>query len=184
MSLNKIERPQNEKELFIYRYPLLNETLEMGTTIVVNENEVVVLVKNGKVFDVFPHGEHKLSTETMPLLTAHMSLRKHDVFKCDIYFVSLFTYQNLKWAMVNSIVLRDNTFGSVAIKASGNFSFRIFNVSLFMNNLFGKITEFNNEDISSYLRNLIVTGPKNQSSVFLYSFLRIPGYFSSRYSSR
>lgn len=158
MSLNKVERPQNEQELFIYRYPLLNETLEMGTTLVVHENETAVLVKRGKIFDIYPKGEYKLSPETMPLLTNHMSLKKHDTFKCDVYFVSLYTYQNLKWAMVNSLVLRDNTFGSVAIKASGNFSFRIFNVNLFMNNLFGKITEFNDEDISSYLRNLIVTG--------------------------
>ena len=83
----------------------------------------------------------------MPLLTKYLSLKKHDTFTCDVYFVSLYTYQNLKWAMVNSIVIRDNTFGSVAIKASGNFSFRIFNVPLFMNSLFGKIVEFNQDDI-------------------------------------
>ena len=54
MSLNKVERPQNEQELFIYRYPLLNETLEMGTTLVVHENETAVLVKRGKIFDIYP----------------------------------------------------------------------------------------------------------------------------------
>ena len=158
MSINIVERPMNDSELFIFRYPLLNNKMEMGTTIAVHDNEAAVLVKNGKVFDVYPKGEHKLSPETMPLLTKHLSLKKHDTFTCDVYFVSLFTYQNLKWAMINDMVVRDNTFGSVSIKASGNFSFRIFNVSLFMTNLFGKITEFNDEDISSYLRNLIVNG--------------------------
>lgn len=158
MSINIIERPQNDSELFIFRYPLLNNTMQMGTTLVVHENEAAVLVKNAKVCDVYIKGEHKLSPETMPILTKHLSLKKHDTFTCDVYFVSLFTYQNMKWAMVNSMVLRDNTFGSVAIKASGNFSFKVFNVQLFMKNLFGKITEFNDEDISSYLRNLIVNG--------------------------
>lgn len=158
MSINIVERPKNDSELFIFRYPLLNNTMEMGTTIKVGENEAAVLVKNGQVFDVFPKGEYVLSSQTMPLLTKHLALKKHTAFTCDVYFVSLYTYQNLKWAMVNSLVLRDNAFGSVAIKASGNFSFKIFNVSLFMKNLFGKITEFNNEDISSYLRNLIVNG--------------------------
>lgn len=158
MSVNIIQRPNEEKELFIYRYPLLNETMESGTTIKVGSNEAAVLVKNGKIFDVFPKGDHVLSKETMPLLANHLSLKKHTTFTCEVYFVSLYTYKNMKWAMVNSMVVRDNSFGSVAIKASGNFSFKILNVSLFMNNLFGKITEFNNEDVSSYLRNLIVNG--------------------------
>ena len=158
MSVNIVQRPEQEKNLFIYRYPLLNETLEMGTTIKVEENEAAVLVKNGKVYDVYPKGEHVLSATTMPLLTKQLSLKKNEVFRCEVYFVSLYSYQNIKWAMVNSMVVRDNTFGSVSIKASGNFSFKIFNVPLFMDNLFGKISEFNNEDVSSYLRNLIVAG--------------------------
>lgn len=158
MSINLVKRPENEQDAFIFRFPLLNNTLAMGTTLEVGANEAAVLVKNGKIFDVFPSGTHTFSLTTIPLLSKYLSLKKNSSFTCDVYFVSLYTYQNLKWAMVNSVVVRDNTFGSVSIKASGNFSFRIFNVSLFMNNLFGKITEFNNDDISLYLRNLIVTG--------------------------
>ena len=158
MSINKIERPESEKELFIYRFPLLNNLIEMGSTLKVGPDEAAVLVKNGKVYDVFPKGEHILNTKTMPLLTKGLELKKNHGFSCDVYFVSLYAYQNLKWAMINSVVVRDNTFGSVAIKASGNFSFKVFNVSLFMTNMFGKITEFNDEDITSYLRNMIVNG--------------------------
>lgn len=158
MSINKIERPESEKELFIYRFPLLNNLIEMGSTLKVGADEAAVLVKNGKVYDVFPKGEHILNTKTMPLLTKGLELKKNHGFSCDVYFVSLYAYQNLKWAMINSVVVRDNTFGSVAIKASGNFSFKVFNVSLFMTNMFGKITEFNDEDITSYLRNMIVNG--------------------------
>ena len=158
MSINKIERPESEKELFIYRFPLLNNLIEMGSTLKVGADEAAVLVKNGKVYDVFPKGEHILNTKTMPLLTKGLDLKKNHGFSCDVYFVSLYAYQNLKWAMINSVVVRDNTFGSVSIKASGNFSFKVFNVSLFMTNMFGKITEFNDEDITSYLRNMIVNG--------------------------
>lgn len=158
MSINRIERPENEKELFIYRFPLLNNTIEMGASLKVGADEAAVLVKDGVVYDVFPRGEHILTTTTMPLLTKGLSLKKHANFSCDVYFVSLYLYQNLKWAMVNSVIIRDNTFGSVAIKASGNFSFKVMNVALFMTNMFGKITEFNDEDISSYLRNMIVNG--------------------------
>lgn len=158
MSVNIVERPKEEKDLFIYRYPLLNQTLETGTTIRVKENEAAILVKSGKVYDVYPTGEHVLSATTMPLLKKHLAKRRVTTFTCDVYFVSLYTYKNLKWAMVNPMVVRDNTFGSVSIRASGNFSFKILNVTLFMTTLFGKIAAFNNEDISSYIRNLIVNG--------------------------
>lgn len=158
MSINKIERPESDKELFIYRFPLLGNLIEMGSTLTVGPDEAAVLVKDGKVYDVFPKGVHTLNTQTMPLLTNGLSLKKNHGFSCDIYFVSLYAYQNLKWAMINSVVVRDNTFGSVPIKASGNFSFKVFNVSLFMTNMFGKITEFNDEDITSYMRNMIVNG--------------------------
>lgn len=158
MSINRIERPESEKALFIYRFPLLNSTIDMGAKLVVGQDEAAVLVKDGRVYDVFPKGEYDLDTTTMPLLTKGLSLKKHGHFVCDVYFLSLYTYQNLKWAMINSVVVRDNTFGSVSIKASGNFSFKVFNVSNFMSNMFGKIAEFNDDDVTSYLRNLIVSG--------------------------
>ena len=158
MSINVIKRPNNESELFIFRYPLLNNTLSMGVTIEVGENEAVALVKNGKIYDVFHCGKHVLSPQTMPKLAQHLLLKKSSSFTCDIYFISLYTYNNIKWAMINPVVVRDNTFGSISIKASGNFAFRVLNVGLFMENLFGKITEFNDDDVSSYLRNLIVAG--------------------------
>ena len=158
MSINILERPKNEKDLFIYRYPLLDKTVAMGSTIKVGEGEAAVLVKEGHVYDVFAKGEHVVSVSSAPLITEALGLKKNDSFACEVYFVSLYTYENLKWAMVNPLIVRDNTFGSVSIKASGNFSFKVFNVSLFMKNLFGKITEFNDEDVSSYLRNLIVNG--------------------------
>ena len=62
MSINRIERPENEKELFIYRYPLLNNTIEMGASLKVGQDEAAVLVKDGIVYDVFPRGEHILTS--------------------------------------------------------------------------------------------------------------------------
>ena len=59
MSINLISRPDNERDLFIFRYPLLNETIQTGATLVVQDNEAAVLVNNGKVYDVFIKGEHK-----------------------------------------------------------------------------------------------------------------------------
>ena len=159
-SLETIVCPQTEESVFVLRYPLLNNSIKIGTKLMVKQNQVAVFVYNGEVLDVLPEGIHVLNVQTLPKLAAykHWDKRFNSSFKCDIYFVSLVLFDNLKWGMVNSLIIRDNDFGSVAIKCFGNFSFKVVDASLIMKELFGKIAEFNNEDISLYLKTLIVTG--------------------------
>lgn len=161
MSISVISRPDNEKDLFVYRFPLLNSNIKYGSELLVKEDEAAILVKDGIAFDVFPTGNYTLSKQNTPKLSQYLDLKNHSKFTCEVYFISLYTYQNIKWAMVNSLVVRDNTFGSISIRASGNFSFKVYNVSLFMTSLLGKITTFNYEDITSYLRNIVVIGITN-----------------------
>lgn len=159
-SLDIIECPNTEDSTFVLRYPLLNNTVKIGTKLLVKQNQVAVIVEDGNVFDVLSEGVHVLTVETLPKLAAfkHWDKKFHSTFRCEVYFVSLTLFANLKWGMVNSLIIRDNDFGSVAIKCFGNFAFKISNAEFFMKELFGKITEFNNEDITLYLKTLIVTG--------------------------
>lgn len=159
-SLSLIECPNTEESTFVLRYPLLNNSIRVGTKLFVKQNQVAVLVENGQVFDVLTEGVHVLDSETLPKFAAHKHWHKrfNSTFVCEIYFVSLLLFDNLKWGMVNSLIIRDNDFGSVAIKCFGNFSFKISNAEIFMTQLFGKISEFNNEDVTLYLKTLIVTG--------------------------
>lgn len=159
-SLSIIECPNSEDSTFVLRYPLLNNSLHTGTKLLVKQNQVAVFVENGIVLDVLSEGVHVLNGETLPKVAAqkHWSKNFKGSFVCEIYFISLSLFDNLKWGTVNSIILRDNDFGSVSIKCFGNFAFKISDASKFMKELFGKISEFNNEDVSLYLRTLIVTG--------------------------
>lgn len=159
-SLEVIQCPNTEDNVFVLRYPLLNNSLRIGTKLLVKQNQVAVFVENGVVFDVLAEGVHILNVANLPKLAAHKHWDKRfsSTFRCEIYFVSLTLFSNLKWGMVNSVIIRDNDFGSVAIKCFGNIAFKVANAELFMNELFGKISEFNNEDVSLYLKTLIVTG--------------------------
>ena len=159
-SLSMIECPDTENDVFVLRFPLLNNSIKMGTKILVKQNQVAVFVENGVVFDVLDEGIHVLSVDTLPKLTEkkHWDRRFNAAFHCEIYFVSLTLFDNVKWAMVNSLIIRDNDFGSIAIKCFGNAAFKVVNAELFMKDLFGKIIQFNDEDIALYIRTLIVTG--------------------------
>lgn len=158
--LSTIECPNSEESIFVLRYPLLNNTLHTDTKLLVKQNQVAVIVDNGTVLDVLPEGVHVLNPETLPHFAAHKHWGKSfkGSFICEVYFISLTLFDNLKWGMVNSLIIRDNDFGSIPIKCFGNFAFKISDAKVFMANLFGKITEFNNEDVALYLKTLIVTG--------------------------
>lgn len=159
-SLSMIECPNTEDNIFVLRFPLLNNSIKMGTKILVKQNQVAVFVENGEVLDVLTEGIHVLSVETLPELAnkKHWDRRFNSAFHCEIYFVSLTLFDNIKWGMVNSLIIRDNDFGSIAIKCFGNFAFKVVNAKTFMKDLFGKITQFNDEDIALYVKTLIVTG--------------------------
>lgn len=159
-SLKCIECPNTEESTFVLRYPLLNNSIKIGTKLIVKPNQVAVFVENNKIYDVLPEGEHTLDLQTLPIMAANKHWDKHfnSTFHCEIYFVSLTLFDNLKWGMVNSLIIRDNDFGSIAVKCFGNCAFKVSNAGLFMEQLFGKITSFNEEDISLYIKTLITTG--------------------------
>ena len=159
-SLKSIECPKTEESVFVLRYPLLNNSIRIGTTLLVKPNQVAVFVENNTVLDVLPEGTHILNQEKLPEMAAHKHWDKkfNSTFHCEIYFISLTLFDNLKWGMVNSLIIRDNDFGSVAIKCFGNCAFKVSNAKLFMEKLFGKITSFNATDISLYIKTLIITG--------------------------
>jgi len=159
-SLKSIECPNTEDSTFVLRYPLLNNSIKIGTKLLVKANQVAVFVEKGEVFDVLPEGTYSLSVESLPKLAAkkHWDRRFNGAFVCEIYFVALTLFDNLKWGMVNSLIIRDNDFGSVAIKCFGNCGFKVVDAGIFMKELFGKITSFNEEDTSLYIKTLITTG--------------------------
>ena len=159
-SLNTIECPNTEESVFVLRYPLLNNSLKIGTKLLVKQNQVAVFVDETDVLDVLPEGIYTLNVESLPKLAAkkHWDRKFNASFRCEIYFVSLTLFDNLKWGMVNSLIIRDNDFGSVAIKCFGNCSFKVVDAGIFMKELFGKISSFNDEDIALYIKTLIVTG--------------------------
>ena len=75
-SLNTIQCPNTEDSTFVLRYPLLNNSLRIGTKLLVKQNQVAVFVDSGIVLDVLPEGIHVLNQSTLPKLAAHKHWEK------------------------------------------------------------------------------------------------------------
>jgi outer membrane protein assembly factor BamB len=52
-----------------WRYPMADQEIQNGGQLVVRESQVAVFVNEGQIADVFGPGTHKLTTQTLPLLT-------------------------------------------------------------------------------------------------------------------
>ena len=79
-------------------------------------------------------------------------------FKSDIYFVSTKQFTNQKWGTVNPILVRDKDYGAVRIRGFGNYSFKVSDAYIFMQNLTGTLAKFETSQISDYLRSMVLSG--------------------------
>ena len=73
-----------------WRYPMAGNEIQYGGSLTVRESQMAVFVNEGKVADVFGPGMHKLTTQTLPVLTYLKNWDKlfQSPFKSDVYFFS------------------------------------------------------------------------------------------------
>ncbi len=146
--------------LILYKFPLGNNEVNKGSVLTVRESQVAIFVDKGRLADVFLPGMYKLSTDNIPVLTKLMSWKYgfERPFKSDIYFVNTKQFTNQKWGTVNPILIRDKDYGAVRVRAFGNYSFRVDDAYIFMQNLAGTSIHYETGEIVDYLRSLVVRG--------------------------
>ena len=158
--LKNIEWTDTSSDLIIWKYPINKDHVNKGSALTVRESQVAIFVDKGRLADVFLPGFYKLDTQNMPVLTKLMSWKYgfETPFKSDIYFVNTKQFTNQKWGTVNPILVRDKDYGAVRIRGFGNYSFRVDDAYVFMQNLSGTNTSFNASQITDYLRSMVVSG--------------------------
>ena len=73
-----------------WRFPMADMEIQNGASLTVRESQIALFVNEGKVADVFGPGTHKLTTQTLPVLTYLKNWDKlfESPFKSDVYFFS------------------------------------------------------------------------------------------------
>jgi membrane protease subunit (stomatin/prohibitin family) len=110
-----------------WRYPMAGNEIQYGGSLTVRESQVAVFVNEGKVADVFGPGMHKLTTQTLPVLTYLKNWDKlfQSPFKSDVYFFSTRQQIDRAGAPAQPITIRDKDFGAVRLRAFGNYAYRM-----------------------------------------------------------
>ena len=141
-----------------WRYPMQDFEIQYGGVLIVRDSQLAVFVNEGKIADVFQPGTHKLTTQTMPVLTYLKNWDKlfESPFKSDVYFFSTRIQLGRKWGTAQPITIRDKDFGMVRMRAFGLYSYRIADAAKFFKEVSGTRETYTREEVEEQVRNLIV----------------------------
>jgi membrane protease subunit (stomatin/prohibitin family) len=151
----------------------------IGSQLVVRENQWAVFFRDGKAYDVFGPGRHTLATQNIPILTAALTIPLFGAkpFRAEVYFVSQRTFTDLKWGTVEPILFRDSEFKMIRLRSNGIYTIQILDPQLFVNKIVGTRAIFTNYQIEDFLRGVIVGRLADILGDHLDSVLDLPRYF-------
>lgn len=154
-----IEWTDSSTDTMVYRFERYGNEIKYGAMLTVRESQAAILVNEGLIADVFQPGLYKLETKNMPILTTMQSWPHgfNSPFKAEVYFFSMRRFTDLKWGTKNPVMLRDQEFGPVRLRAFGTYAVRIKNPEIFVKEIVGTSGHFRTTEISDQLRNLITS---------------------------
>ena len=146
-----------------WRFPMADMEIQNGASLTVRESQMALFVNEGKAADVFGPGTHKLTTQTLPVLTYLKNWDKlfESPFKSDVYFFSTRQQVDQKWGTPQPITIRDKDFGAIRLRAFGNYSFRIADPKLFHTEISGTRASYGVADLDGQLRGLVLQNISN-----------------------
>jgi membrane protease subunit (stomatin/prohibitin family) len=158
-----IQWTEESDGVMAWRFPMAEMEIQNGGSLTVRESQMAVFVNEGKVADVFGPGTHKLTTQTLPVLTYLKNWDKlfESPFKSDVYFFSTRQQIDQKWGTPQPITIRDKDFGAVRLRAFGNYNFRIADPKLFHTEISGTRASYGVADLDGQLRGLVLQNISN-----------------------
>ena len=133
-------------------------TSSSAPQLIVQENQEAVFFRDGKALDIFRPGRHTLTTANVPILTRLLTIPwEKSPFQALVYFIGKQTFLDQKWGTQQPITLRDADFGIVRLASFGKFSFRVADSSMLIDTLVGTQGKYTTDEVTYYLRDLIVS---------------------------
>lgn len=141
-----------------WRFPMQDFEIQNGGILIVRESQVAVFVNEGQVADVFGPGTHKLTTQTLPLLTNLKNWDKlfQSPFKSDVYFFSTRVQTGRKWGTPQPITIRDKDFDMIRVRAFGIYSYRVEDARKFFTEISGTREAYTRDQVEDQLRGILM----------------------------
>ncbi len=152
--------------------------IKYGAQLIVQENQEGIFFRDGKALDSFAPGRHTLTTANVPLLTRLLTIPwEKSPFQASVYFVGKQTFVDQKWGTPQPIVFRDRDFGMVRLRSFGKYSLRVIDSSVLLNTLVGTQGKYTTDEVTSFLRDLIVSRMADLLGAAGMSLLDMPTHY-------
>lgn len=154
-----IQWTDDSRDTLSYRFPDEDKEIKRGAQLIVRESQIAQFVYLGQFGDTFGPGKHELITENIPILTDLKGWKYgfESPFKADVYFVNTRLFTGNKWGTANPIMMRDQDFGIVRVRAYGTYDFHIVEPKMFLKEVAGTDDHFRIDEFADTMRSRIVS---------------------------
>lgn len=154
-----IQWQDDSRDTLSFRFPDEDKEIKRGAQLIVRESQVAQFVYLGQFGDTFGPGKHELITENIPILSDLKGWKYgfESPFKADVYFVNTRLFTGNKWGTANPIMMRDQDFGIVRLRAYGTYDFRILDPRLFLKEVAGTDDHFRLDEFADTMRSRMVS---------------------------
>lgn len=154
-----IEWTEDSRDTLSYRFPDEDKEIKRGAQLVVRESQVAQFVYLGQYGDLFGPGKHTLTTNNIPVLTRLQGWKYgfESPFKADVYFITTRLFTGNKWGTANPVMVRDQDFGILRLRAFGTYDFRIVDSPRFLKEVAGTDDHFKLGEFADVMRSRIVS---------------------------
>ncbi|HVX92821.1 MAG TPA: SPFH domain-containing protein [Candidatus Dojkabacteria bacterium] len=150
-----IARPDNSKDLIIYKWP--DSNIRMMSQLTVQQDEVAVFFKEGKVVGTLDAGTHKLDGASIPFLSGLIdSATGGNFLISELYFVSKKQFVTLPFGGMIDNVVEPTTNLAINIRVFGEYAMSVSDPSALILNLVGTKGITSNEEITDWIKNLLL----------------------------
>jgi membrane protease subunit (stomatin/prohibitin family) len=157
--LEIIQWEDDSRDTLTWRFPDEDKAIKNGAQLIVRESQAVQFMYLGEFGDLFRPGKHTLTTDNIPVLTKLKSWKYlfNSPFKADVFYVTTRLFTGNKWGTANPVMMRDDDFGIVRLRAFGTFDFKITDPALFIREVAGSDHHFRLDEFADTMRSRMVS---------------------------
>jgi excisionase family DNA binding protein len=154
-----IEWTDDSRDTLSFRFPDEDKEIKRGAQLIVRESQIAQFVYLGQFGDTYNPGKYELTTDNIPILSDLKGWKYglESPFKADVYYVITRLFTGNKWGTANPVMMRDQDFGIVRMRAYGTYDFKIVDPKLFLKEVAGTDDHFRLDEFNDTMRSRIVS---------------------------